>query len=195
MNATIDIAAAQRDLRTAYLGGFAGQLASAAIWAVSAAVGTWGAPSHAMWLLFGGGMLIYPLTRLLLRLMGHSARLHPANPLGQLAMQLAFTVPIGFLLVGAVALHRPDWFYPAALIVVGAHYIPFIFLYGTRLFGALAALMIGAGTWLALMGPNQFSLGGWIGMGLLAGFAFAGRRLVNDELAPAQPSGVSRTKT
>ncbi len=36
-------------------------------------------------------------------------------------------------LVAAATLYRLGWFYPAFMIVLGAHYFPFAFLYGLRL--------------------------------------------------------------
>lgn len=172
------IGQAQQEMRFAFLGGFAGQLVSGILWALSAAVGTWGQPRHGMLVLFFGSMLIFPLTQLLLRLLGRQGAVSPANELNSLARQIAFTVPVNFLLVGAAVLYRETWFFPAAMIAVGAHYLPFIFLYGMRMFGVLAALMAGGGFLLGLYGPAIFSLGGWITAGLLVIFAFTGRALV-----------------
>jgi hypothetical protein len=41
-------------------------------------------------------------------------------------------------------------------------YLPVITLYGMKLFGILAALLVAAGAGLALYGPELFSLGGCI---------------------------------
>ncbi|MFN3981287.1 MAG: DUF7010 family protein, partial [Caldilinea sp.] len=92
--------------------------------------------------------------------------------------QVAFTVPLNFLLVGAATLYRENWFFPAAMIGVGAHYLPFITLYGMKMFGILAGLLVVIGAGLALYGPDIFSLGGWITAVLLVAFAFLGRHLV-----------------
>jgi hypothetical protein len=165
---------AQREIRTVFLGGFAGQLVSGILWLASAALSTWVAPTYGMLGLFFGGMFIFPLTQLTLRLMGRSPKLSPENPLNQLAMQIAFTVPINFLLVGAAALANIDWFYPAAMIAVGAHYLPFIFLYGMWQFGILAFLMIGGGFVFAQYILVGFSTGGWVTGILLLIAAVAG---------------------
>ncbi len=171
----MNIAQAQQEMRSSFLGGFAGQLVSGLIWALSAAVSTWGQPRTGMAVLFFGSMLIFPLTQLLLRLLGRPAAVSPANGLNGLARQIAFTVPVNFLLVGAATLYHETWFFPAAMIAVGAHYLPFIFLYGMNLFGILAALMTGGGVLLALYGPGVFSLGGWLTAALLILFAIIGR--------------------
>jgi hypothetical protein len=95
-----------------------------------------------------------------------------------LGSQLAFTVPINFLLVGAATIYRQTWFFPAAMIVVGAHYLPFVTLYGMKLFAALAGLLVVIGAGLAIYGPQIFSVGGWVGGATIVGFAFIGRAWV-----------------
>jgi hypothetical protein len=96
-------------------------------------------------------------------------------------MQIEFTVPIGFILVGAAALYRENWFYPASMVVVGAHYLPFIFLYGMPQFGILAGLLITCGAGIALFGSDAFALGGWISAVILIIFAFIGRGVIVKE--------------
>jgi hypothetical protein len=71
--------------------------------------------------------------------------------------------------------HRQNWFYPAFMVVVGAHYLPFIFLYGMWQFGILAASLIGAGIAIALNLPSLLSVGGWFTTLALLVFAFLGR--------------------
>ncbi len=174
----MEILEAQREMRSAFLGGFAGQLISGLIWLSAAALGTWVAPGVGMAALFFGSMGIFPLTQLGVRLLGRSGKVSPENKLWGLGSQVAFTVPLNFLLVGAATLYRESWFFPAAMIVVGSHYLPFVTLYGMKLFGVLAALLVSAGAGLALYGPDIFSLGGWLGGLLLIAFAFAGRAAV-----------------
>jgi len=165
-------------MRFNFLGGFAGQLVSGIIWLAAAALGTWLSPGAGMAALFFGSMGIFPLTRLLVRLLGRPGKVSPENGLWQLGSQAAFTVPLNFLLVGAATLYRENWFFPAAMIVVGTHYLPFITLYGMKMFGILAGLLVSLGAGLALYGPDIFSLGGWITAVLLIAFAFLGRSLV-----------------
>ena len=168
----------QREMRSAFLGGFAGQLVSGLIWLLAAALSAWLSPAAGMAALFFGSMGIFPLTQLLIRVMGRPGRVSPENGLWSLGSQVAFTVPLNFLLVGAATLYRENWFFPAAMVVVGTHYLPFITLYGMKMFAFLAGLLIMGGAGLALYGPQMFSLGGWITAFLLIIFAFIGRRLV-----------------
>ena len=173
---------AQRDVRTVFVGGFWGQLVSSALWLASAALGTWMTPRVAIIALVLSGFFIFPITHLLLRLTGGPASLSSGNPLGNLAMQIAFTLPLGMLLLVPVTAFRLNWFYPALMILVGAHYLPFTFLYGMRMFIPLSAVLAGGGVVIALYLPGSFSLGGWIGGVTLMIFALIGRASVQTEL-------------
>src|SRR5580704_10510253 len=126
----MDISDAQRDVRTIFLGGFAGQLVSGLIWLASAALAAWRSPKSAIIALVVGGFFIFPLTQLLLRLMGRRASLPKGHPMNALGMQVAFMLPLNLPLVAAATAHRLNWFYPALMIALGTHYFPFIFLYG-----------------------------------------------------------------
>jgi len=176
---------AQREVRAIYLGGSVGQIVSGVLWLAAAAVATWGTPRQTMVLLFVGGMFIFPVTTLALKAMGRPCALSPANPLGKLAMQVAFTVPIGLLVAFAAAGYRIEWFFPACMLIVGAHYLPFVFLYGMRVFALLAALLCAGGVALALYGPGSFSLGGWLTGGLLVAFGVVLRVASGEQRAPA----------
>lgn len=96
-------------------------------------------------LLAFGGALIFPVTQLVLRLMGRRASLGPDNPMGRLAMQVAFTIPLNLIVVGGATLHRVNWFYPGCMIVVGSHYLPFVHLYGMWQYAVLGALLVAGG--------------------------------------------------
>jgi hypothetical protein len=173
---------AQREVRTIFVGGFWGQLVSSVLWLASAALGTWMTPRAAIIALVLSGFFIFPLTQLFLRLSGRPASLPRGNPLGNLGMQIAFTLPISMLLLVPVTAFRLNWFYPALMILLGAHYLPFTFLYGMRMFIPLFAILVGAGVVIALYFSGSFSLGGWIGGATLLIFACIGRVTVQAEL-------------
>lgn len=172
---------AQREVRTVFVGGFWGQLVSSIIWLASAALATWVSPKAAIWTALVSGFFIYPLTKLMLRLSGNRASLSPDNPLGQLGMQIAFAGALPLLLLSPVAQLRLTLFYPALMVIMGAHYLPFSFLYGMRIFIPLGLALATCGVALAFYAPGSFSLGGWIGGGILFVFAWIARASVNTE--------------
>jgi hypothetical protein len=173
---------AQREVRTVFVGGFWGQLVASAIWLVSAALATWATPRAAIWELVAAGCFIFPLTQLMLRLTGGPTAVSKDNPLGNLGMQIAFTLPMTMFLLVPVTAFRLNWFYPALMILLGAHYLPFTFLYGMRMFIPLCAILTGGGVIIALYFPRSFSLGCWITGVVLLIFACIGHASVQSEL-------------
>jgi hypothetical protein len=178
----MDIAEAQRDVRTVFLRGSVGQLVSGLLWLGSAALGTWYSHRSAIGFLVIGGIFIFPLTQLVLRAMGRPASLPTGHPMNGLAMQVAFTVPLNLFVVAGATMYRLNWFYPALMIVVGAHYLPFIFLYGMWQFGLLAAALITAGWAIGVYVPHPFSLGGWVAAFALLAFALVSRQAARPSL-------------
>ena len=173
----MEIIQAQKDVRETFMGGFAGQLVSAVVWGASAAACTWHSLRLAEWVLILGGFFIFPLTQLLLRSMGHAYALPKGHPMNALGIQVAFTLPLTLPVVIAVAALHPAWFYPAFMITLGAHYLPFIFMYGMWQFGVLSAILIGSGVAIAMYAPSPVSLGAWLTAALLFAFALVGRHV------------------
>lgn len=173
----MEIAQAQKDVRDTFMGGFAGQLVSAVLWATSAAACTWHSFRLGEIILILGGFFIFPLTQLLLRSMGHAYALPKGHPMNALAIQVAFTLPLTLpVVIGIAALH-PAWFYPAFMITLGAHYLPFVFMYGMWQFACLCAALVASGVAIGMYLPQPLSLGAWITATLLFIFAIVGRQV------------------
>ncbi len=183
----MEITAAQRDVRRIFLGGFAGQLVSSLVWFASAAAAVLSSSTAAILVLFVGGACIFPLTQLVLRLMKRRGSLPSGHPMNALGRQIAFTLPLTFPLIYAATAYHLRWFYPAFMIAVGAHYLPFMFLYGMWQFGVLSAVLVSAGILIALFLPTTFSLGAWITATVLLLFAFLGRHVALTDRTLTQP--------
>jgi len=177
----MEIAQAQKDVRRTFLGGFAGQLVSAVLWGVSAAACTWHSLYSGELILLVGGFLIFPMTQLLLRGMGNAYALPKGHPMNALGIQVAFSLPLTLPVVIGIAALRPAWFYPAFMITLGAHYLPFVFLYGMWQFASLCAILVTSGVVIGMYLPTPLCLGAWLTAAILLIFAFVGRHA-------AQPS-------
>ena len=182
----MSIAKAQADVRRLYRGGFYGQLVSAVVWLSSAAVAQWVSTAAAVLVLFLGGTLIFPLTWLTIRLTGRPASLPSGHPMAALAMQIAFTVPIGLVVVVAMLSGRGELFFPASMVIVGAHYLPFVFLYGMRMFAYLSVALVVPGVFLLSWVTVPVPLSGWITGAVLVVFAFL-LRVVADSVNAKEP--------
>ena len=178
----MDIGDAQRENRTRFVGGFYGQLVSGVLWLVSASLATWSTPRAAITMLVVGGFFIFPATELLIRAGGGRSPLSPQNTLWHLGMQVAFVLPFSMPLLLPVGLYRLNWFYPALMVLLGAHYIPFVFLYGMRMFAVMAALVLSGGLVIAMYGSSSFSVGAWYTGATLLAFAGIGGTIVRHEV-------------
>jgi hypothetical protein len=176
----MQIADAQRENRVRFRGGFYGQLVSGVLWLVSAALATWNTPKAAIVFILLGGFFIFPITELLVRA-GGGRPLSRDNSLPQLGMQVAFVLPFSMFLLVPVTEFRLTLFYPATMILLGAHYIPFVFLYGMRMFAVLGAVLLAAGVMIGMYLPASFSLGAWYTGVVLVVFAVIGKVLVAHE--------------
>jgi hypothetical protein len=163
---------AQRELRSVYISGSVGQLVSGLIWAVSAGLTTWVSARAGILAMLIAGFFIYPITQLILRALGGPTSLPANNPMRELAIEVALVGPLMLPLIGAATLHKEAWFYPAFMIAIGAHYLPFSFLYGMRQFIFLAVLMVVPGLLIGLYAPSLSTLGAWLTAGLLLVFGF-----------------------
>jgi hypothetical protein len=171
----LNIEDAQAEMRTRFVGGFYGQLVSGVLWLVSASLAEWSSPRAAIATLVVGGFFIFVFTELLVRFAGERAVLSPNNSLRYLGMQAAFVLPLSMPLLFPVSLYRLNWFYPALMILLGAHYLPFVTLYGMRMFAALAALLVGGGFVIAVYWSHSFSAGAWFTGATLLVFAAVGK--------------------
>lgn len=182
---------AQRDVRRVFRCGSVGQIVSGFIWLISAALSTWISHRSGMWFLVIGGMFIFPLTQLVLRMTGSKAGLPKGHPMNALAVQVAFIVPFSIPVIAGGALYRATWFFPAFMIIIGAHYLPFTFLYGMPRYGLLAAALIIGGVALALGAPGLFAAPAWCTGIVLIGFGVLVSLYPPGEVGEAKSAGLS----
>jgi hypothetical protein len=171
----MNITDAQREIRSRFVGGYYGQLVSGILWLTSAALAERYGTRVSIGMVVIGGFFIFPITELLVRVSGGGTEISPENSLRYLGMQVAFVLPLSMPLLLPITLYNVGLFFPALMILLGAHYVPFVFLYGMKMFAVLAGLLIGGGVFLALRGVGSFSFGAWYTGLLLLIFAFVGR--------------------
>jgi hypothetical protein len=160
---------------------------------VSAALGTWVTPKASILAVVIGGFFIFPLTQMLLRLSGRRASVSKENQFHYLGMQVAFVLPFSMLLLIPVGLYYLNWFFPALMVLLGAHYLPFSTLYGMRTFLFLAGILMAAGVLIAHYFSGTFSLGAWVAGLSLFVFAWIGRSIATAEARTQVATGVEGT--
>ena len=137
----LSIADAQRDMREAYYGGATGAVSSATAWLIAAIVATRVDATAGMWTLIFGGMLIFPVSVLLDRLLGRSGDHSKDNPLAPLAWEgtiwMLLTIPLA---IGA-SYYKEEWFFPAMLLIIAGRYLTFATLFGMKIYWAFGATL------------------------------------------------------
>jgi hypothetical protein len=136
---------AQIDLRRAYVGGGPGVFVSALVWLAAALVERGHGTGTAFAVLFFGGMLIFPISMLLSRLLLRRSKEAAQNPLGRTALESTIAMIGGLFAAWLFLPFKPDYVFPLAAIAVGTHYAVFKTIYGDRLFWLLGALITAVG--------------------------------------------------
>jgi len=103
------------------------------------------------------------------------------NSFHWLGMQVAFVLPFSMLLLVPIGRYDLNLFFPALIILLGAHYLPFATSYGMRMFLFLAGILLAEGVLLAYYFSRTFSLGAWIAGLTLFVFAWIGRSIASGE--------------
>ena len=132
---------AQRDMRTAYYNGATGAVASATAWLAAALVATFVDAKSGILTLIFSGMVIFPFSILLSKMIGRSGKHAKDNPLAPLAISGTIWMLLSIPIAIAVSLHRIEWFFPAMLLVIGGRYLTFSTLYGLKLYWILGAAL------------------------------------------------------
>ena len=140
-------------MRTGYLGGAPGVLASSLAWAAATGAAFVLPPQKAIWVLFIGGILIHPAGMLIGKILGAAGTHTKGNPLAGLAgastIWMIVTLPLAYI----ASMRMIEWFFPAMLLIIGGRYLTFGTLYGMRFYWVLGFALIGAGFGLGVLTP------------------------------------------
>lgn len=164
-------------MRAAYYGGCTGIFASSLVWFSAAVVSLSSTTGRVIGVFFIGGMLIFPVSVLLAKVLGRSGKHSAGNPLAALAIETTFLLVLLLPVAFAVSLYRADWFFPAMLVIIGVRYLTFATLYGMKMYWALGGVLAACSlALLALHAP--FSAGAFAGAAIELAFAI-GAYLLN----------------
>lgn len=118
-----------------------------------------------------GCTFIFPIGELIRKIMKAPNFISNENKLPQLFTQLAFTIPLSYPLIYLACRLDIHFFFPAFSVLIGAHYLPFVYGYGKKTFAVLSFLLVLTGTISIFRFKDSFSISAYISAGLL--FAFA----------------------
>lgn len=140
----MQITAAQHDMASAHLRGAPGVLVSGLVWLVAGAVWDRYGVSTGFIALLVGGVLIFPLSLLIARLILKAPKGLAGNPLERLALESTFMLFAGMFLAYCFLRVAPELAFPAMAVSIGVRYFVFRTVYGNPIYwvlgGVLAAL-------------------------------------------------------
>jgi len=162
---------AQADMRQAYYGGATGALVSGTVWLVAGMIALFSTEWNSLLFFFFGGMMIFPLSMVLSKLLKRTGQHLKENPLAHTALESTVLLFIGLFIAFVVYRLQPLWFFPIMLLIIGGRYLIFNTLYGMKVYWIFGMVLILAGVGLIVM--NQPF---WIGavVGGLIEVVFAG---------------------
>ncbi|RKZ05221.1 hypothetical protein DRQ21_00145 [Candidatus Fermentibacteria bacterium] len=170
------------EYRHCHLGGSVYLAVEGVLWLLSAAFGAAGQVPAAMLILLIGGMLIHPVASGFSRLLGMSSPAE-SSTLPVLNTWLALTIPLGLpLIIMTTADGHASMFYPAFAVLVGAHWLPFAWIYSMKSFLVIAGSMVTAGIFFGFVHTASFSACGFISGGILLVFSAVHYFMVRREL-------------
>jgi hypothetical protein len=166
----MQIQVAQEDLRLSYFGGAPGMLVSAVAWLASGLAALYWSNQRAVLILFVGGMLIHPVSTVVTRALGRSARHAAGNPLGRLAQETTVWLILCLPLAFVVSQFKMEWFFPAMLSVISGRYTVFATMFGSRSYWACAVVLATGAYLLVRLGAGP-ATGAFTGATIEAAFS------------------------
>lgn len=155
------------------LAGFPFLLVFGVVWLAAGALSYWVPPGIAPWMYPSLGGLAVPIAIVLERRVGFLPAANP-DPLLPLTLQLLFVQIVAFPAILLVWDATPQLLPVAFAAVVGAHFLPFQWIYQTRVYGVLAVVVaVGPFILAVLFGQRALHLTGFfVGGALLVGAFF-----------------------
>lgn len=159
MKPTSEIDAVREKAILSSLAGFPFLMVYSVVW-ISAALLSYVVPSGvAPWLYLLGGVPAAPIAIALERRVGYVRATGP-DPLLPLTLQILFVQIVAFPAIMIVWDLAPNYVPVAFAAVVGAHFLPFQWVYRTRLYGVLGVAVAGGVSGRGAGGPEGDSLHG-----------------------------------
>lgn len=170
-----------KEIRQSYLGGAPILLMEGFFWILAGFI--WDAISFKMgfFVMIISGILFYPLGQLL-QIILKRPKISKDNPLKLLFTQISLTIPFVFPLILLTANGDYNLFFPALTIIIGAHFLPFIYAYQMKIFWVLASVLVAGGSLFGFMAPYNIHYCAYYTGVILLLFGFINGYLVSKEI-------------
>lgn len=141
----MDLSSSQSELREAYVHAGPGTFISGIVWLAAAITGAYSNVSTGFTVLFFGGMLIFPASKMVILLCFRRKPESKSNPGSLIVIETIFPMIGGLFAAWLILPYRPEFVFSISAIAVGAHYFGFRTAYGDWTFWMLGFIMCSIG--------------------------------------------------
>lgn len=151
-----------RQLRRTYLGAAPHTFYTSAVWLAGGVVGELFSVGLGILIFIIGASFTFPVGEVIRKMMKIPDVMSKDNDLGKMFMLSAFGIPLCYPIIYLVCKNNINYFFPAFSILIGAHYLIFIYGYGMITFGLLSILLVAQGTITSIFYTDQFGLSAYL---------------------------------
>ena len=151
-----------KEIRRTYLGAAPHTLCVGLLWIFSGVISTFASKEFTILFFFFACAVNFPFGELLRKAIKTPNVLSKENNLPKLFTYLSLTIPLSMPIVYMACKFNINWFFPAFAVLVGAHYLPFIWAYKMPTFGILAGVIISIGILCALKFSESFPMAAYM---------------------------------
>ena len=134
-----------KEIRQSYLGGFSILLIEGFFWILAGILWDFFSFKIGILVIIISGTFFYPMSQLL-QIILKRPKIRTENPLNLLFTQIGLIIPFSFPLIFLLIKEDVNLFFPALTIIIGAHYLPFIYAYKLKTYWILAPLLVVGGS-------------------------------------------------
>lgn len=171
-----------KEFRLTYLGAAPHSITVGLLWVISGIISNYTSVTFTILFFFFAAGLNFPIGEFFRKLLKTPNFLSTENHLPKLFSSLSLTIPLSIPLVYMACQYNINWFFPAFAVIVGAHYLPFIWAYKLPSFGVLGILIVVSGSFIAYFIPESFDLAAYTTGGLIILFGVIHFLLVKKEI-------------
>jgi hypothetical protein len=170
-----------KEIRHSYLGGFSILMLEGFFWILAGIIGNMVSYNIGILIIIVSGIFFYPLGQLF-QVILRRPKISKENSLNALFTQISLIIPFSLPIVLMVTLGNINLFFPALTIVVGAHYLPFIYAYNLKTYWILSILLVIGGSFFGFILTEYFDYCAYYTGSLLIIFAIVNRYLIKKEI-------------
>ena len=170
-----------KEIRQSFLGGFSILIIESFVWILAGLLGSFVSFKIGILLIIIGGMFAYPLA-LLLQTILKQPKVKKENKINGLFTQISLMIPFSFPLIFMLTKENINLFFPALTIIIGIHYLPFVYAYKMNSYWILAAILVIGGSYFGFMMPDDFGICAYYTSAVLFIFSIVNLFIVKNEI-------------